>query len=178
MAEKSTVARPYAQAAFELARGSKDLKAWSDALAFAAAVAQDESMQGLISNPNLDRDRLVQLFLDVCGDRLNAFGQNFIRVLAENKRLELLPEITALFEALRAEAEGSIEAEVISAFPLNDSQQKQLTEMLKKRLHRDIVLVTKTDESLIGGAIIRAGDLVIDASAVGQLTRLANTLLH
>lgn len=178
MAEKSTVARPYAQAAFELAQEGKALEQWSVMLNLAALVAEDESMQALIGNPNLAKERLVQLFLDVCGDALNATGQNFIRVLGENNRLALLPEIAELFEGLRGEAEGAIEAEVISAYPLNDAQQQQLVEMLKQRLGKAVTLNVKVDESLIGGVVIRAGDLVIDGSAAGKLTRLANALMH
>ena len=178
MAEKSTIARPYAQAAFELAQAEKALENWSRMLNLAALVAEDESMQSLIGNPNLARERLVQLFLDVGGENLNAQGQNFIRVLGENSRLALLPEIVVLYEALRAEAEGAIEAEVISAYPLNEAQQKVLVDMLKKHFGKAVTLNVKTDESLIGGVVVRAGDLVIDGSASGQLTRLANALMH
>ncbi|HKK06612.1 MAG TPA: F0F1 ATP synthase subunit delta [Gammaproteobacteria bacterium] len=178
MAEKSTIARPYAQAVFELARETKALAPWSDQLAYAGAVAADPAMQALIGNPSIERERLVQLFLDVCADKLDAAGQNFIRLLAENKRLELLPEIAEVYEAMRAEHEGSVEAEVITALPLDEAQQKQLADKLKQRLGRDVVLSVKTDESLLGGAIVRADDLVIDGTAAGQLTRLANTLLH
>lgn len=177
MAEKSTIARPYAQAVFDLAREHKALPVWSDQLALAAAVAADERVQRLIGNPSVEREQLAALFLGVCGDKLDAHGQNFIRLLAENKRFDVLPEIAAVFESMRAEAEGTIEAEVITALPLDDAQQKQLAEKLRTRLGRDIVFSIKTDESLLGGAIIRAGDIVFDGSAAGQLTRLANTLL-
>lgn len=178
MAEKSTIARPYAQAVFELAREHKAFPAWSEQLALVAAVAADDAMRELIGNPNVERDRLVQLFLDICGDKLDVAGQNFIRLLAENKRLDVLPEIATVYEAMRAEAEGTIEAEVITALPLDEAQQQALAEKLRARLGRDIVLSIKTDESLLGGAVIRAGDVVIDGSAEGQLMRLANTLLH
>ncbi len=178
MAEKSTIARPYAQAAFSIAESQGDLKKWSDMLQLAAAVASDEAMQALISNPSIESDKLIDTFTGICGDGLDQYGQNFVRVLVENKRLALLPEIADLYEERRAEAESTVEAEVTSAIPLSEAQQTQLVAALKKRLGREVTLVTKTDENIIGGAVVRAGDLVIDASVTGQLEKLANTLMH
>ena len=178
MAEKNTIARPYAQAAFSLAESQGNLKKWSDMLQLVAAVASDDAMQVLIGNPSIDGDRLVDIFIGICGDGLDQHGQNFVRVLAENKRLDVSPEIADLYEEKRAEAESTIEAEVTSAIPMSEAQQAQLVAALKKRLGREVTLVTKTDDSIIGGAIVRAGDLVIDASVTGQLEKLANTLMH
>jgi len=121
---------------------------------------------------------LTRLMLEVCGDQLNELGQNFIKVLIVNKRLNVLPEIAVLYNDLRAEAEKTVEAEVISAFPLTDAQQSNLIEGLKKRLGREVSLVSKVDENLLGGAIVRAGDLVIDGSVSGQLSKLETMLLH
>ena len=178
MAEKSTIARPYAQAAFSMAESQGNLKKWSDMLQLVAAVASNEAMQALIGNPSVDRDKLIDTFIGICGDGLDQYGQNFVRVLADNKRLDVIPEIADLYEAKRAEAESTVEAIVTSAGPLSEAQQTQLVAALKKRLGREVTLVTKTDESIIGGAVVRAGDLVIDASVTGQLEKLANTLMH
>ncbi|HFQ14358.1 MAG TPA: F0F1 ATP synthase subunit delta [Gammaproteobacteria bacterium] len=176
MAEKSTIARPYAQAAFDLAREQNDLKGWSEMLALGAMIVSDEQVSRLIGNPEVSREALVELILNVAGDRLNTTGRNFIRVLAANGRLNVLPEIAQLYEQHRAEAERLVDAEVVSAFPLSEAQQQALIESLKKRLGRDVRLSTRTDENLIGGAIVRAGDLVIDGSVTGHLNKLAQTL--
>ncbi len=176
MAEKNTIARPYAQAAFEIAQAENDLKAWSDMLQFLAAVAADETMQSVIDNASLDAAKVVDLLLSVCGDKLNDKGKNLVHVLAENRRLNVLPEVAALYETRRAEAEKTVEAEVASAFPLSDAQQKQIAAALKKRLGREVNLVARTDDSIIGGAIVRAGDLVIDGSVTGQLEKLTANL--
>lgn len=178
MAETSTVARPYAQAAFKLAQEQGNLKAWSEMLRYAALVAADDSMQALLDNPQVAGERAEQLFVDICGDRLDGLAQNFVRLLAQNRRLGLLPEIAGQFEVMRADAEGSVEAEVTSAFPLTDAQKQELADGLKKRLGREVNLVTHVDESLLGGAVIRVGDMVIDGSAAEQLNRLASVLRH
>ncbi len=177
MAEKSTIARPYAQAAFDLAQEKGDLKAWSEMLELCAMIVSDEQVRRLIGNPEVSKDSLVELILNVAGDRLDMVGANFIRVLAANGRLNVLPEIAALYEQHRAEAERYIDAEVISAFPMSDAQQQALVEGLKKRLGREVRLTASTDESLIGGAIVRAGDLVIDGSVTGHLNKLAQALI-
>ena len=178
MAEKSTIARPYAQAAFDIALEKVDLKGWSDMLQLVAAVTSDPAMQDLIGNPNIERDRIVDIIFDVCGDRLNETGRNFVKVLAENHRLDIVSEIAERYEQQRAEAEKTIQAEVTSAFPLSEAQIQAMTEGLKKRLGREVNLVTRIDDSIVGGAIIRAGDLVIDGSVSGQLEKLATTLMH
>lgn len=176
MAEKSTIARPYAQAAFDLAQQADDLKQWSEMLRFAASVAADKQMSALLDSPKVTQRQLVELFFAVCEGQLNPAAKNFIRVLVDNKRLNVLPEIAGLYEKHRTEAEMSVEAEVISAFPLSDVLQQQITEALKKRLRRAVSLTTRIDESLIGGAVIRAGDLVFDASVSGQLDKLTTAL--
>jgi F-type H+-transporting ATPase subunit delta len=172
MAEKTTIARPYAQAIFELAQSHKALPRWSEMLQLAATVAADERVAALLDNPNLDKARVVKLFLDICGDRLTAEAQNLIRLLMENGRMDVLTEIAGHYEVYRAEAERTVEARVISAFPLDEVQQKQIVASLKKRLGREVTLSCSTDKNLLGGAIIRAGDLVIDGSTTGQLAKL------
>jgi F-type H+-transporting ATPase subunit delta len=178
MAEKSTIARPYAQAAFDIAKDKGDLKGWSDMLQLLAVVASDALMQDMISNPAIESSKVVDVITGVAGDNIDDMGKNFINVLADNGRLNVLPEIAALYEQHRAEAEKTVEAEITSAFPLSDAQKQQLTEALKIRLGRDVSLVAKTDESIIGGAIVRAGDLVIDGSVSSQLEKLGNSLMR
>jgi F-type H+-transporting ATPase subunit delta len=178
MAENITIARPYAQAIFSLAQEQSDLKGWSDMLQFAAAVAADPEMVAVINSPSFDSSQLAELFIDICGDKLNDAGKNMIRVLADNDRLSVLPEIVELFEQERAAVEGTVVAEVTSAVALNDAQQSSIAEALKKRLGRDVTLECKIDESLLGGAIIRAGDVVIDGSVVGKLEKLTSALAH
>ena len=177
MAEKTTIARPYAQAAFDLAKDSGDLKGWSAMLQLVAMVTEDATMNDLIGNPSVEIDKLVALIIDICGDNLNEAGSNFVRVLGENKRLNVVTEIAALYEAQRAEAEKTVDAEVTSAFELSDAQIASFSKALKERLGRDVNLVTKIDQSIIGGAIVQAGDLVIDGSISSQLHKLSHTLM-
>ena len=178
MAEKSTIARPYAQAAFDIAKEKGDLKSWSDMLQLIAAVTSDVLMQDMINNPSIESEKVIEIILGVCENKLDESGKNFVRVLAENKRLNVVAEIVERYEEHRAEAEKTVAAEVTSAFPLSEAQKQQMTEALKKRLGREVTLVNKTDETIVGGAIIRAGDLVIDGSVSGQLEKLATTLMH
>ena len=177
MAENSTIARPYAQAAFDIANEKSDLKSWSDMLQLIAAVTSDAVMSDMISNPSIEREKIVEIIVDVCGDNLNDLAKNFVKVLAENGRLNVATEIAQGYEEHRAEAEKTVEAEVTSAFPLSDAQIKSMTEALKKRLGREVTLKTSVDETIVGGAIIRAGDLMIDGSVSGQLDKLASTLM-
>lgn len=177
MAENSTIARPYAQAAFDIANEKSDLKSWSDMLQLIAAVASDAVLSDMISNPSIEREKIVEIIVDVCGDNLNDLTKNFVKVLADNGRLNVATEIAQAYEEHRAEAEKTVEAEVTSAFPLSDAQVKSMTEALKKRLGREVTLNTNIDETIVGGAIIRAGDLMIDGSVSGQLDKLATTLM-
>ena len=191
--ERRTLARPYAEAVFRLAQERKTLKAWSEMLQLAAAVSADPQVAALIDSPRVPRERFIAFFLDVCGDaqgsasvaggttpgatkKLDKDAANFIHLLSENHRLVLLPEITALYELLRAQAEGRVEAEVISAAAVSEAQLKDIAAALKKRLGRDIDLSTRIDPALIGGIVIRAGDLVIDGSVQGKLHALATHL--
>lgn len=176
MSEFVTAARPYARAIFELAEAGKGEKKWSEQLLFMSTVAADENMREALDNPRFSKQQTAELFIQVCDQQVNEQGRNLIKLLAENDRLVLLPEITVLYEQLRSEAEGSIDAEVISAFEVSDGQQKAIAKSLKKRLGRDIKLTTRIDTSLMGGAIIRAGDLVIDGSLQGRLRKITGAL--
>lgn len=176
MAELTTLARPYAKAAFEAALQSNALDAWSKMLKLAAAVSGNDAVSGMLINPALSSDQVAQSFIDVCGDELEEKGQNFIRLLAENKRLGLLTEVSALFEILKANQEKSVDVEITTAFEISSDISNKLAESLKSRLQREINLATSVDSSLIGGAVIRAGDTVIDSSVRGKLTKLAESL--
>lgn len=178
MAEKSTIARPYAQAVFDLARAAGDFQQWTNLLQLAAMVVVDPALRKYIDNPRVSKENLAKLLIDVVGGKLHDTGKNFLRLLVENKRLTVLPEIATIYEKLRAEAEKRIDAEVISAFALSATQQAAISAGLKKRLGRDINLVASVDANLIGGAIVRAGDMVIDGSITGQLDKLAFALAH
>jgi len=174
--EAATIARPYAKAAFAAAREAKLLAEWSASLQVAAALAGDARIADLLDNPKLSEDQIVGFF---DGFKTGADGVhwlNFIRLLAENKRLGLLPEIAARFELLRAEYENEVDVVVTSAVPLSDSQQSKLAASLKTRLQRDVRITTALDPGLLGGAVIRAGDLVIDGSIKGRLQRLTSDL--
>ncbi len=173
MSENHTVARPYAQAVFELAREAGDYQSWSTALGFLSAVAEDPQIQDMAQNPRLKRDDLFRLIEDVCGDALFPAAKSFLRLLIENRRLFVLPNITRQFEAKRAEAEGTIEAELMSAQAVSDAQQATIVSALSGRLGRQVTLRVIEDPSLIGGAILRAGDTVIDASLRGRIQKLA-----
>lgn len=177
MSEAITVARPYALAAFDEARKSNDLKNWSDVLQAAVTAVENAQVHTLITSPRVPRNQLQDLMLALCGgDKLNKKIINFIKLLVEAQRLILLPEIAAIFEVMRAEAEMSVDVVVTSAFELNDAQKQKIAAAMKKRLGRDIRLNCETDQKLLGGIVIRAGDKVIDGSARTHLTELANAL--
>lgn len=176
MAEAITIARPYANAIFSIAQDKGELKAWSDLLAVLAQCVNEPEMQSIITSPAVSDEQAVQLLADIAGDKMTADAKNFLLLLAENNRLLLLTDITVLFEELREEAEKSMTAEVISARELSSEQADKISAALKQRLGRDVTLSTRIDESLLGGAIIRAGDMVIDGSALGKLNRLANAI--
>ena len=178
MAEKTTVARPYARAVFEIARDSESFGDWSEFLERAAAVVSDPRVSGLIGNPAVTRGDLIDLLLEIVGDGAGEEGKNFLRLLAENGRLACIPEIGAEFEALRAEAENIVDVTVTSAVPLDEEQRSRFATSLRSKLGREVRLHCDTDASLLGGAIIRAGDLVIDGSLLGRLQRLAGAVTH
>ena len=172
MAEKTTIARPYAQAAFDLAEQGKQLPRWSAVLQLANEIEADERCAALIGNPRVSATQLAELIIAVAGAEFDGNAQNFVRLLVENDRLSVLPEIAELYEHYRAEAERTVEAHMVSAFPVDDAQKAQVAAMLKKRLGREVTVSADVDPSLVGGAIIRAGDLVIDGTVLGQLAKL------
>ena len=176
MAELSTLARPYAKAAFEYARDNNALPVWSEQLATAAAVTQDSAMGAVLNDPALTAEQQARTLSDVCGDTLNAEARNFVAILASNKRLPLLPEIHSLFDQYKANQEKSVDVEVVSAFDLADATRDKLAAVLGKKLEREVKVRTSTDKNLLGGVLIRAGDLVIDGSVRGRLNKLAEAM--
>ncbi|VAW96608.1 ATP synthase delta chain [hydrothermal vent metagenome] len=173
MAEKSTIARPYAEAVFQLADANGQLKEWSAMLQTVALIATDAGMQGIIGNTSVNKAQLAQLVIDVAGDVLTDSGRNLIKLLADNRRLDVIAEITVQFEILKAEAEKTVEAEMVCAQKVSAKQQSMIAAKLKARLGREVSLKCTVDESLMGGAIIKAGDMVIDGSVSGQLNKLS-----
>jgi F-type H+-transporting ATPase subunit delta len=176
MAELSTLARPYAKAAFEFALAANDLASWSKQLANSASVAQAEKMTKVLTSPSLTSDQQAQHFIDVCGGELDGKAQNFVKVLAENKRLALLPNIAVLYEEFKANREKSVDVEVATAFDLDAPLQEQLKKALSSKLDREVNLHTVIDKDLIGGVVIRAADVVIDNSVRGRLAKLAEAM--
>lgn len=176
MAEAITVARPYAIAAFDEASKLSDLKGWSDMLQSAAHAVGNPEVYALITSPRVRRGQLEDLMLALSGDKISPTGRNFIKLLVESQRLILLPEIAAMFEVMRAEAEKSVNVVVTSAFDLNESQKQKITAAMKNRMGREIRLSCEIDRELLGGIIIRTGDKVIDGSARTHLSELANAL--
>ena len=176
MAELSTLARPYAKAAFEYARDKEALAQWAQQLAMAAAVTMDDAMVTVLSSPALTAEQQAQTVTEVCGDALSAELHNYIFILADNKRIALLPEISSLFNQYKANQEKSVDVEVVSAFDLAQATTEKLAQVLGKKLEREVKVSTSTDESLLGGVLIRAGDLVIDGSVRGRLNKLAEAM--
>ncbi len=174
--ERATLARPYAEAVAQLAAATDAWQAWSDRLALLAAVAGDEQIAALAANPAVPTARIVDLIDTVCGPRLGAEGRNLLAVLAENKRLALLDEIVAQFEAIKTAREGVLDAHITSAYPLSDAQLAALGERLQQRFGRKVNVTQSVDAELIGGVLIRVGDEVMDASVRGGLQSLGATL--
>ena len=175
MSELTTVARPYAKAAFDFAVEHNAITKWQEMLAFAAEVSKNETIHEL-STGAMAADKLADLYIKVCGDSLDEHGQNLIKVLAENKRLTALSEISALFDLLKADYEKEVEVTVTSAAALTEAQQTELSTSLEKRLARKVKLICNVDPALLAGLIIKAGDTVIDGSVKSKLNRLADAL--
>ncbi len=176
MTELTTLARPYAEAVARLAKAGNAWSAWSDMLALLPAVAGDERIRALAEHPDVTRAQLTEVLLAVCGDKLTAEGVNFVRLLVENDRLAALPEIARLFEEMKADEEGVLEARVVTAYELTPAQLSTLVARLEARFGRKISATQEVDPALIGGVIIHVGDEVLDASVRGKLAELAATL--
>jgi F-type H+-transporting ATPase subunit delta len=173
MAEKTTIARPYAKAAFQEAKGDRRLAQWSETLRAAAIAVQDSRVHELLGSPSVGGEELAQFVMGLTGPELDEHGQNFFRTLAENHRLAYIPEISALFDQLKDDEESVVDVTVTSAAPIDTTQQKALSKALERKLKRSVRLHSATDSTLIGGAVLRAGDTVIDGSLLSRLKRIA-----
>ena len=176
MAELSTLARPYAKAAFEFAADVGDLQGWSESLSTAGAVAEQQAVVKFLSSPSATAAEQAAAVTSICGDALSVTGQNFIAILSENRRLQLLPQISIQFEIMKANREKAVDVDVVSAYELDAGQQQKLSDALGAKLERNINMQVSFDKSLLGGAVIRAGDTVIDGSIRGRLAKLAESL--
>ena len=176
MAELSTLARPYAKAAFEYAASANDLQGWSENLEVIAAVAQQQAVVKLLSSPSYTAAQQAEKTIEICGDAVTDEIGRFLRVLAENRRLQLLPQIYQQFEVLKANREKTVEVNVVSATEISTEQQNKLASALSAKLERDVNMQVSVDDSLVGGAVVLAGDTVIDGSIRGRLAKLAEAL--
>lgn len=175
MSELTTVARPYAIAAFDSALENKKVAEWQSMLAFASQVAQDQTVKQLLTS-SMSADGLANVFINLCGEQIDNHGQNFVRVLAENKRLQALPAILQMFEQLKADYDKEVDVDVTSATELSAEQQTEISKSLEQRLSRKVKLNCNVDSALIAGFVIKAGDTVIDGSIKSKLNRLADSL--
>lgn len=178
MAEHTIVARPYAKAIFELARDGDAFEEWASLLALACTAVEDDAFLAYMHSPDAEPGRLVDIILSVCGECAGELGQNFLRLLAENHRLSSLPAIAQEFESLRDEYENVADVAVTSAIPLSQEQKQEIEAAMKSRLGKNVRLNCDVDAALIGGAIIRSGDVVIDGSLRGRLDQLAGVVTH
>jgi F-type H+-transporting ATPase subunit delta len=176
MADNASIARPYAKAVFDLATEAGNQDDWSVALKSLAAVAEDETFSTFVNSPQVKADEIEELLTNVVGKQLPAGGDNFIKLLTQNNRLDILPELQQQYAMLVLQSRKSVEAEVVSARPLSAEQKNKLVDALKERLGVAVSITESVDETLIGGAIIKAGDLVIDGSAKGRVEKLAIAL--
>jgi F-type H+-transporting ATPase subunit delta len=168
----TTIARPYATAAFEVASTKQDFGAWEIMLASAANITRNETIMQMLANPDVTQQQLLKMYFDLLGEKVDTQKKNFLSLLAENSRLAVLPEIAVLFNAALAAQEKKLHVTAIAATPLSDTYQQKLVQALTKRLHRQVELHCEVEPDLLGGVIIRAGDTVIDGSVRGKLARL------
>jgi F-type H+-transporting ATPase subunit delta len=176
MAELATIARPYAEAVFRLAKQGNALPAWSDALNLIATVHQDPQMRTAMANPKVASADIEKLLLAICGERIDGIARNLIQLLVHNRRLSVLAEIRERFEQLKLEDEGKLDAKISSAFPMEDAQRNQVVNLLSSRFKRKINATVTVDPDLIGGIKVEVGDKVWDASVRGRLQTMAATL--
>ena len=176
MSQSSSIARPYAQAVFELARDSNRYDEWSSHLENLTHIVSNPDLDGLIQNPRITRDQVIDIVLQIGKDTFDEQITNLVRILGHYRRLQFVPSITEQYESLRAEEEGIIEAELQTAYALDDIQIENLTASLQNRLGRKVRLKCKENKDLIGGAVIRAGDWVVDGSIRAKLAKLSSSL--
>lgn len=176
MAELATIARPYAEAIFRLAKQDNALPAWSAALTLIVSVYEDPQMRATMANPKVSANDIERLLLAICADRISGAARNLIQLLVHNRRLSVLPQIRELFENLKLQDEGMLDAKINSAFPLDDAQRNQVVNLLSTRFKRKINATVTVEPDLIGGIKVEVGDKVWDASVRGKLQTMAATL--
>ena len=176
MSSSSGIARPYAQAVFELARDSNRYDEWSSHLETLTQIVSNPDLDDLIQNPRITRDQIIDIILEIGGEALDQQVTNLVRILCHYRRLQLVPSIAEQYESLRAEEEGIIEAELQTAYAVDEGQIEKLTESLQNRLGRKVRLTCRENQDLIGGAVIRAGDWVVDGSVRAKLAKLSSSL--
>lgn len=176
MTELATLARPYAEAVFKIAKQTDSAAQWSEMLSFLSVVAADPEVVEIAGNPKVGKDRLQQLLLDISQDQINHEGINFVKLLVENDRVTLLPEIARLYEQSRADDEGYVAVEVKTAYAFTKEEEKKFIASLEKQLNKTVQLSVSIDKSLIAGFWAKAGDTVIDGSVRGQIQQLAKRL--
>ena len=176
MSNVTTLARPYAKAAFDLAEADGATGNWNDMLVLASAMVAEESIQNLLYSPEISNSQLVKILSDTAGEAFNGRFRDYLSVVAENKRLPLLSEITDLYQRLREEADKLLRVKVVSAFELEEDQAARMKDALARRFEREILLESEVDSSVIGGAVVYAGGQVIDGSLRDRLTKLSNSL--
>jgi F-type H+-transporting ATPase subunit delta len=178
MSSLTTLARPYAKAAFELAEAEQALTRWDDMLGLASDIVTEPSMASLLGNPDFSNTQAVELITGVAGEAFDRRFQDFLKVLTDNDRLSLLPQICELYQALREEAENRLSVKVVSAIPLDEEQTGRMQQALARRFDCEIELENEIDADIIGGAVVYAGDQVIDGSLRGRLQKLSNSLAN
>lgn len=176
MSELSTLAQPYSEAVFKLAKANKSITDWSNMLSFLAIVVQDEQLKTIISNPKISQEKITNLLLHICQNELNLEATNLLKLLIQNSRLMLAPQISEFYEVYKADYEGYIDVKITSAHTMSAKDNKQLTTTLNKMLHKNIHIYNSIDKNLIAGLLIHIGDKVINASIKGALQQLAKKL--
>ena len=172
----TTAARPYANAVYDIASKAGAQDSWGDALANLAAVVSEAHVSDMLNDPEMGKQQKGDMLIKVLGDNLSEQQQNLVKLMAENGRLGIMPDVLDQFEAARAKAENKVEAQVVSAYELSAQQTDELVNTLKNKLGCDVTLTTTVDKSLIGGIVVKAGDTIIDASMKSQLDSLALSL--
>lgn len=176
MLENATIARPYARAVFEHAAETGQGAAWAETLDLLSLFVTDPAGRRLVANPRVSRERLQELIFEIGGERLSAQARNLVKTLIRAGRLSYAPHIKAQYERMRAAAAGTADVALVTAYPLDDAQREDIAAAMARRLDRQVSITAAVDETLIGGAIIRVGDSVMDASLRGRLARLRNQL--
>jgi F-type H+-transporting ATPase subunit delta len=176
MSELATLARPYAAAVFKRAKETGSSEKWSKTLAFLSTILNDDSLAVYINNPKVSNDRLTKLMLDICAGQLDQEGTNFLKLLVQNRRLNLVPQIAKIFEDHKAEDEGYLDVDVYAAYEFSDEGKQQFAAKLEKQFGKKVHINVSVDKSLIGGVLVRAGDKVIDGSIKGQLQHMQKAL--